>query len=185
MSKKQTGAGGPRISGAEMADARASWENWRASHWDELQTYCNGHVLKPARWEEHAQRVQSLEQLFYGRPMHVLQYWASEEALEYLQQHPRITWAEFRRQYREAYTDDMGVIHEDSIVQSIDALEDFGRINRELAAHIVRARESFSWAAISEATGLSRKALNQRVISAYGRLITLEELLQLEAAGGA
>lgn len=146
-----------RIDSAERADLRMTWESYRDNALEQLGNHCRGgHVLNAGA----RAKGKRAEDIFQG-PWH---HWATlitEDAQEWFDANPRLTWTDFMRDMKPANIDMAAKERAAGAVRNLEQLRD------DLAMRttwIIQAREAgVTWPELETATGMTRVALNNMV----------------------
>ena len=148
---------GKRIDTSERTDLRMTWEAYRDNAIEQLGNHCRGgNVLKPA-----ARAKGKTEHDVFTGPWH---HWATlltEDALEWFDANPRLTWTDFMRDMKPQGVDMRAQERGAAAVRNLEQL----RIDLGMRAQwLIDAREAgITWPALEDATGMTRVALNNLV----------------------
>jgi hypothetical protein len=134
-----------------------TWEAYRDSAIESLNDHCRGgDVLTDAA----RARGKRAEDIFQG-PWHHWQTLITEDAREWFDANPRMTWTDFMRDMKPANVDMAGMERGNAAMRNLDQLR------QDLAMRttwIIQAREAgITWPELEVATGMTRVALNNMV----------------------
>lgn len=142
---------------AERADLRMTWESYRDNALEQLGNHCRGGDVLT---DEARARGKRAEDIFAG-PWH---HWATlitEDAREWFDANPRMTWGDFMRDMKPQGVDMRTASTGAAAVRSLVQLRE------DLAMRttwIIQAREAgITWPELETATGMTRVALNNMV----------------------
>lgn len=142
---------------SERRDLRMTWESYRDSALEQLGNHCRGGDVLT---DEARARGKRAEDIFQG-PWHHWQTLITEDAREWFDANPRMTWTDFMRDMKPATVDMRTYEAGAAAVRNLEQLRD------DLARRtdwVIQAREAgVTWPDLEAATGLTRVALNNMV----------------------
>jgi hypothetical protein len=146
-----------RMDTSERTDLRMTWEAYRDNALEQLGNHCRGGNVLTA---EARARGKKAEDIFQG-PWH---HWATlitEDAREWFDANPRLTWTDFMRDMKPQGVDMRSAEKGAAAVRNLEQL----RLDLGMRAQwLIDAREAgITWPALEEATGMTRVALNNLV----------------------
>lgn len=145
------------MNSTERADLRMTWESYRDNALEQLGNHCRGGDVLTDAARAKGKRA---EDIFAG-PWH---HWATlitEDAREWFDANPRMTWGEFMKDMKPAAVDMRTYQSGTAAMRNLEQLRD------DLAKRtdwVIQAREAgITWPELETATGLTRAALNNMV----------------------